>query len=590
MKNIEVLTKYTNDNDFVNMKNELKFSLFAVDNEFFEGNATFDKVSEFIYNSDYNSPIIDLLFINSDGNAIVVAKTILNDNILEIKQLINNIFLQINDNNSELINDIKSEKNDDTDEIIIFICLSNALTKESFDDLLKFYKKTCKGSKVKIIFKTINDILLTEKENSESISCVKSYELTIDLPNNYLKFNKNDDLSGVVVNLETSSIKELYDKYYQRGLLGANIRYFVKNKQIDDKIKNTLINEGNLFWFKNNGILLIAESYEIKDQKLSLKNFSIVNGGQTTYLLGNTDKNKDAYVMCKIVVPNKTIRNEKIISDIAEATNSQKPIKKQDIIANYHFVRKLKDNLLHTSKNKIMLEIKRGERRDKLIFPKNYHYIKSTAFAGLIVSTLQINPGKARNAVGSLFSSEDEIKKIFNSNINPNFYQDLIYLWNMYEDYVKYISKKNSLSKIKIKNNKLMKFYTISSTYVYYLLTTNPMILTNVRRILTDSKTPKNDTMELLKNVNTKDFKSMLKTYNKDDIFPFFSVVHKILDTEFKILKGIYKGMEKPFDMANITKTQKNFGEIFILPIIRSFIEDEQNNVQSYSFSIFENK
>ena len=572
------------------MKDELIFSIFAVDNEFFKGNAGIDKVSKFIYDSYFSKPIIDLLFTYSDGNAIVVAKTILNENILEIKEMINNIFSQINDKNSELLNDITTDKNDDTDETIIFICLSNNLTKEAFDDLSNFYKKSWKGIKLKIMFKTVNDILLAEKENSESISCVKNYELTIDSPNNYLKFDKNSDLSGVVVNLETSSIKELYDNHYQRGLLGANIRYFVKKKQIDEKIKNTFINEGNLFWFKNNGILLIAESYEINDQKLLLKNFSIVNGGQTTYLLGNTNKNKDAYVMCKIIIPNKIMRNEKIISDIAEATNSQKPIKQQDIIANYPFVRELKYNLLHTSKNKIMLEIKRGERRDKSIFPQNYNYIKSTAFAGLIVSTLQMNPGKARNAVGSLFSNEEAIKKIFNSKINRNFYQDLIYLWNMYEDYIKYISKKNSLSKIIIKNNKLMKFYTISSTYVYYLLTTNQTILNNARRILSDSKTPIKDTMDLFENVNTNDFKSMLKTYNKEDIFNFFNTVHKILDTRFEILRGICKETEKPFDMANITKTQKNFGEEFILPIVRSFIEDEQNNIQSYSFSIFDNK
>ena len=62
MKNIEVLAKYSNNPDFIEMNDELKFSLFAVDNEFFEGNATYDKVSEFIYNSESKKILLTYLF------------------------------------------------------------------------------------------------------------------------------------------------------------------------------------------------------------------------------------------------------------------------------------------------------------------------------------------------------------------------------------------------------------------------------------------------------------------------------------------------------------------------------------------------
>ena len=590
MKNIEVLAKYSDNPDFINMNDELKFSLFAVDNEFFDGNAGYDKVSEFIYISESKKMIIDLLVQNQETNTLILAKTILNENTIEIQYLIDKIFLEMNDKESEIIDDIKSEINDDNEEIIIFICLSNNLTKESLKNLKNIYKKKLNNKKIKVWFKTVNDILLTEKENSESLSCVDNYALSLDSPENYLKFNENDDLSGIVINVETKSIHELYDKYYQRGLLGANIRYFVKNKQIDDKIKNTLLNEGELFWFKNNGILIIAESYEIQGKKINLNKFSIVNGGQTTYLLGNAKINNKAFVLCKIVIPNNQIRNEKIVSDIAEATNSQKPIKQQDIIANYPFVRELKDKLLHTSKHKIMLEIKRGEKRDKMIFPKNYNYIKSSAFAGLIVSTLQLNPGKARNAVGSLFSSEEAIKTIFNPKINQNFYQDLIYIWNMYEDYIKYISKKNGKSKIVVKKNKLMKFYTISSIYLFYLLSTNSEVLNNAQEILRNSIAKKKNIMELFADIDIKNLKSMLKSYDKYDIYDLFGIIHKILNNSFDILKGICKATDKPFDMAGIAKTQKNFGEHFVLPLVKSFIEDDQINVKSYSFTIFENR
>ena len=496
----------------------------------------------------------------------------------------------MNDKDSELIDDVKNELNDDNEEIILFLCFSNVLTKESLKNLKSFCKKKNKSKKMKILIKTVNDILLTEKENSESLSFVDNYELTLDSPNNYLKFTENEDLKGIVINVETKSINELYDKHYQRGLLGANIRYFVKNKQIDDKIKNTLLNEGELFWFKNNGILIIAESYEIREKRIIIKKFSIVNGGQTTYLLGNANINPNAFVMCKIIIPQTQARNEKIISDIAEATNSQKPIKQQDIIANYPFVRELKDNLLHTSKHKIMLEIKRGEKRDKMIFPKNFNYIKSSVFAGLIVSTLQVNPGKARNSVAKLFSSEEAIKAIFKPDIKQNFYQDLIYMWNMYEDYMKFIAKKNNLSKIVIQNNRNMKFYTLTSAYIFYLLSTNSEILNKAQYILKNSPTPINNMMNLLECVDVNNFKSMLKNYGRQDIYVLFGMIHKILNSKFEIIREVYKQTQKPFDMASLARTQKVFGEQFIIPLVQSFIEDDQLNVKSYTFTIFENK
>ncbi|MGL5591011.1 MAG: AIPR family protein [Metamycoplasmataceae bacterium] len=591
MENIEVLKKYSNKQEFKDMKDELKFSLFAVDNEFFEGNATFEKVSEFVYDLNNSDPIIDLLLTNADGDAIILAKTIMNENFLEIKNIINNIFLETSTRNSELFTAINDEKTEDTIEIVLFICLSNNLTKESFDSLIKHYDKELKNHRMKIIFKTINDILLMEKENSEAMPFVKSHELIIDMPNNYLKFDKNNDLSGIVVNVDTNSIKELYDAYYQKGLLGANIRYFVRNKQIDTKIKETLLNESDFFWFKNNGILIIAKSYEIKENKILLKNFSIVNGGQTTYLLGEIKGNLNAYVLCRIIAPKEIMRNEnKLIADIAEATNSQKPIKKQDIIANYQFVRELKENLLHTSKFQIMLEIKRGEKRDTSIFPKNYNYIKSTAFAGLIVSTLQINPGRARNAVGALFSSEDSIQEIFNPKINQNFYQDLIYIWNMYEDYIKVITKKNNLSKKRIRANKLMKFYTISTTYVYYLLATDQSFSNKVKHILTSSITPIKDIMELIINIDTKNFKGMLKIYDKNEIFDLFTIIHGKLDYCFDILSKAAVLADKPFDMANITKIQKNFGEHFIIRLIQAFLEEDNNTIAAQCSLVFSNK
>jgi hypothetical protein len=160
----------------------------------------------------------------------------------------------------------------------------------------------------------------------------------------------------------------------------------------------------------------------------------------------------------------------------------------------------------------------------------------------------------------------------------------------MYEDYIKYIAKKNGLSKIIIKNNKLMKFYTMTSSYLFYLLSTNPEILNDAKEILRNSNKPEKNIMDLFSTVDMKNFRSMLKSYDTQDIRSLFSIIHKILNNSFEILKGICKAMDKPFDISAITKTQKNFSEHFVIPLVKSFIEDEQAIVKSHSFKVFENK
>ena len=89
----------------------------------------------------------------------------------------------------------------------------------------------------------------------------------------------------------------------------------------------------------NNGIIIACEEFVIDGDNIKLYNFSIVNGCQTTTLLGKysgRDEGKDFPIACKIIMPSAKSSEDfiKFISEIAEASNSQKAINDRDLKAN----------------------------------------------------------------------------------------------------------------------------------------------------------------------------------------------------------------------------------------------------------------
>ena len=58
------------------------------------------------------------------------------------------------------------------------------------------------------------------------------------------------------------------------------------------------------FWFKNNGLTIICDDFDISGREVHLTNFSIINGGQTTHNISrhsSVDQTHDFYLPCKII-------------------------------------------------------------------------------------------------------------------------------------------------------------------------------------------------------------------------------------------------------------------------------------------------
>lgn len=279
------------------------------------------------------------------------------------------------------------------------------------------------------------DIENAIEASQQSIDIVSGDSIRIDKANNCL-FYESDSLEGLMCNVMSSSIVKLYDKYQNSGLFDLNIRRFIKNKLVDDAIKKTLDNDRINFWFLNNGIIIACEDYTISGYKIYLSNFSIVNGGQTTQLIGEyKGKSKEDFAIpCKIVAVKDNKKAPELFNKIAQASNSQKPILPRDLRSNSKEMVALANWLKNEG---VFLEIKRGTATKKIKSSFNYS-LKNDELGQILLSFVHQQPGTSRSGKKTIFENAEFYGKIFRVNYQKDtnkkrFILDLIHLKSKFD-------------------------------------------------------------------------------------------------------------------------------------------------------------
>ena len=265
--------------------------------------------------------------------------------------------------------------------------------------------------------------------------------IKIDEMDNMLKYSTTT-ASGIIVNMNSQSLETLYKAHDER-LFDCNIRSYVANKIVDDGIKKTLDEERENFWFLNNGLIIICSEYITEENVITIYNYSIVNGGQTTRLIGNYEgENLDEfYIPCKIIKVITDKNGKMLLDKIPIASNAQKAILPRDLKANTPEMKKMKYLL---EANEVFLEIKRGDKKAQ----KGMKYkIKNDDLAQIILSFVNQQPGTSRSAKKSIFENDPTYNSIFkvdylNNENKKIFLLDLVELNYYYQIIERELSKK----------------------------------------------------------------------------------------------------------------------------------------------------
>lgn len=152
---------------------------------------------------------------------------------------------------------------------------------------------------------------------------------------------------ALVVTLPGAEVRRLYRAYGDR-LFDRNVRLFLGARKggVNAGLRTTLesASDRSNFWAYNNGLTIICDSYERhSESQVSLQNFSIVNGCQSTVSIGTSSDGsaEQAEVLARIIAASRDF----VVDSIIRFTNSQTPIRSWDISSQDRWQKALKSEL-----------------------------------------------------------------------------------------------------------------------------------------------------------------------------------------------------------------------------------------------------
>lgn len=173
--------------------------------------------------------------------------------------------------------------------------------------------------------------------------------------------DNDTDVETLVTTIKANSLKPIIEDKKEL-ILALNVRYYKGENDINSKIKQEYSKgKRSNFWLLNNGINAVCEDYKIENtEELTITNFQIVNGGQTTKTLTRivNDLPDDVQILMRLTKIKDKARTSKISMDIAVASNSQNAISSRDLHSGDRIQLKIFD---HLNKVGIFYDKKDGE-------------------------------------------------------------------------------------------------------------------------------------------------------------------------------------------------------------------------------------
>ena len=411
-----------------NVKDEYAFTVLCVKSNYFKNPAlsfTENEISDFLVDSVKDGGV-DALFSdpNSETNNMIICQskfyeTITFDAVRDAVSKMILFYKSMDRGEYETVNQVVQRRflslNAEIGEeskvcfVLYTSAPKNGIREDRVSKLLDEYGLNSLNFEIQLYFG--DDVLDEIKESESRRPSVESGKIEIDKANNALLYENE----AIIVNASAFSIKELYATH-STNLLSRNLRYFIKKRDIDSSINETINKDPNSFWFKNNGITIVCDDFALDGKQVKLLNFSIVNGGQTTTLLHKSKeitKQNDLYLPCKIIrTIGETEDQKNLFSlEIAKATNSQKAIKQIDLKSNAPEQVRFANEMRNVG---VFYQTKRGENipRD---YKEDYKNTDLVEVGKLCLAGIFQLPGSSRSKPSSLYF-EKFYNPIFNND------------------------------------------------------------------------------------------------------------------------------------------------------------------------------
>lgn len=202
-------------------------------------------------------------------------------------------------------------------------------------------------SSLPLDFRVVDIEYLQNIYESQTKSAVSDIE--VNLP--CLKINdEGNSYQSYLTVVSGDLLVKIYEENGQK-LFEQNVRTFLQFKgNVNKGLKITIEHKPEMFFAYNNGITATASSVELGENGhlKKIKNFQIVNGGQTTSAIYAANRNSSidvskVAVQMKLSVVKDPSKQDDFVSKVAEYANTQNKINNSDFFSNSPFHKDMKD-------------------------------------------------------------------------------------------------------------------------------------------------------------------------------------------------------------------------------------------------------
>lgn len=160
---------------------------------------------------------------------------------------------------------------------------------------------------------------ITIHQPVEAIVKVKGY-----VPYNEMEGVEESYIAIIPAKNYVESLLEAEDGKMRHGIFDENVRaYLGEDNDVNQKIKETLSNGKfkEYFALLNNGITIVSPDIRVQSDSISLSNYQVVNGCQSSHVLYRNKEflDENTMITAKVI----EVSNPDIVNKIVQATNNQ---------------------------------------------------------------------------------------------------------------------------------------------------------------------------------------------------------------------------------------------------------------------------
>lgn len=195
--------------------------------------------------------------------------------------------------------------------------------------------------------------LSESRNNREPIEI--NFEDTLNQTIPCLAMPSNNDIYECYLGIVPGSLLSALYKNYGTRLLESNVRAFLQQTgKVNKGIRDTIKNDPHMFLPYNNGLATTAQEVETRVDEngqlliTGVKDFQIVNGGQTTASIFHTEKKfkvdiSKVFVQFKLTVIKDEAKKDTTVPFISRYANSQNKVSELDLTSNNAILQRLEE-------------------------------------------------------------------------------------------------------------------------------------------------------------------------------------------------------------------------------------------------------